>query len=199
MPLFFVGIGDDHEIRDLKLQDLRVQDTVYVHDNIVFGARLTGQGYKDLTVPVVLKMKEKGGKEKELARVAVKVDANGKKFKLDYKTTEVGRKHFIIEVEAPKSERGEKSPGSGNLRLERTIDIVDAKLTKVLYIEGQPRYEYRFVKSLLERENPDAKKNKSIELRVLLLDADPGLRAHRQKRSRRFPGHCAPSWSSMTW
>ncbi len=43
----------------------------------------------------------------------------------------------------------------------------------MLYIEGQPRYEYRFVKSLLERESPDAKKNKSVDLRVLLLDADP--------------------------
>jgi hypothetical protein len=174
VPLFFVGIGDDHEAHDLKLHDLQVEDTVYVHDRVVFEARLTGQGYKDLTVPVILKVKEKDGKEKELGREQVKVDASGKpvKIRLRYQPSEVGRKLFIVEVEAPKSDRPGKGPHPGNLRLERMVEVLDAKLTKVLYVEGQPRYEYRFIKSLLERESPDAKKNKSIELRVLLLDAD---------------------------
>jgi hypothetical protein len=174
VPLFFVGIGDDHEIRDLKLHDLQVDDTIYVNDRVVFEARLTGQGYKDVTVPVVLKVKEKDGKEKELAREQIKIDPSGKpvKVRLRYQSTEVGRKLYILEVDVPKSERSAKAPHPANLRLERTIDVLDAKLTKVLYIEGQPRYEYRFVKSLLERENPDAKKNKSVDLRVLLLDAD---------------------------
>ena len=174
VPLFFVGIGDDHEVRDLRLHDLQVEDTVFVNDRIPFEARLTGQGYKDLTVAVVLKVKEKDGKEKELARTAVKVDAAGKSVKvgLRHQPTEVGRKLYIIEVEMPKTDRPEKAPNPGALRLERTIDVMDTKLTKVLYIDGHPRYEYRFIKSLLERENQDAKKNKSVDLRVLLLDAD---------------------------
>src|SRR6202040_2397932 len=108
-----------------------------IHDRVIFEARLTGQGYKDVTVPVVLKFKDKDGKEKELSREHVKIDASGKsvKVRLVHRPAEAGR--------------------------------------KVFYIEGQPRYEYRFVKSLLERENQDAKKNKSVDLRVLLLDADP--------------------------
>src|SRR5439155_20623593 len=77
VPLFFVGVGDDHEIRDLKLHDLQVEDTVYVNDRVVFEARLTGHGYKNLTVPVVLKVKEKDGTEQELAREAVPADRNG--------------------------------------------------------------------------------------------------------------------------
>ena len=48
----------------------------------------------------------------------------------------------------------------------------ESKLIKVLYIEGSARYEYRFLKNLLERENQDKKKNRSMELKVLLLDAD---------------------------
>ena len=35
------------------LHDLQVEDSVYVNDRVVFEARLTGQGYTDLTVPVV--------------------------------------------------------------------------------------------------------------------------------------------------
>ena len=50
VPLFLVGIGDDHEVRDLKLHDLQVEDSVYVNDRLVFEARLTGQGYTDQRV-----------------------------------------------------------------------------------------------------------------------------------------------------
>jgi uncharacterized membrane protein len=175
VPLYLVGIGDDHEVRDLKLHDLLVDDVVYVNDRVVFEARLTGKGYKkDFSVPVVLKVKDKDGKEKELGRTMVKINPQGKaeRFKLIHQPKEVGRKHFIIEVEAPKSERGEKQPHPGNLRLERTIEVIDAKLIKVLYVEGQPRYEFRYVKYLLERESPDVKKNKTIELKTYLVDAD---------------------------
>ncbi len=176
IPLHLIGLGDDHEIRDLKLHDLVVDDVVYKDDKVVFEARLTGKGYKkDFTVPVILKVKDKDGKEKELGpRAMVKVNPEGKaeRFKLVYQPKEVGRKLFIIEVEAPQAERGEKQPHPANLRLERMIEVVDAKQIKVLYVEGQPRYEFRFVKFLLERESPDAKKNKSIELKTFSTDAD---------------------------
>jgi hypothetical protein len=176
VPLYFVGIGDDHEIRDLKLHDLLVDDIVYVNDRVVFEARLTGKGYKkDFSVPIVLKVRDKNGKEKELARTMVKVNPQGKaeRFKLIHQPKEIGRKMFVIEVEAPKADKGEKQPHPANLRLERAIEVVDAKQIKVLYAEGQPRYEYRYIKFLLERESPDAKENKSIELKTYLQDADP--------------------------
>ena len=68
VPLYFVGIGDDHEVRDLKLHDLQVEDIVYVNDRVIFEASLTGRGYKDMTLPIVLKVKDKDGNEIELAR-----------------------------------------------------------------------------------------------------------------------------------
>lgn len=176
VPLFFVGIGDDHQIRDLKLHDLQVEDTVFVGDRIIFEARLTGQGYKDVTVPVVLKLKDdKEGKEQEVAREMVRVDSTGKavKVRLRHQATEVGPKTYIVEVETPKIERPDKGPPPGQTRLERTIEVLDTKLVKVLYIEGTPRYEFRFIKSLLERESPNANKKKAIDLKVVLLDADP--------------------------
>ena len=36
VPLFLVGIGDDHEVRDLRLHDLQVEDNVYVNDHVIF-------------------------------------------------------------------------------------------------------------------------------------------------------------------
>lgn len=176
VPLYLVGIGDDHEVRDLKLHDLLVDDVVYVNDHVVFEARLTGKGFKkDEAVPVVLKIKDKEGNEKEVKRTSVKVNPQGKaeRFKLIFQPKEMGRKQFVIEADPPKTAAGEKQPHPGSLRLERAIEVVDAKVIKVLYVEGQPRYEYRYIKYLLERESPDAKKNKMIDLKTFLVDADP--------------------------
>lgn len=175
VPLFFVGIGDDHEIRDLKLHDLQVEDVVYVNDRIVFEAKLTGQGFKNLTVPIVLKVKEKDGREKEVGRTLATLDPSGKavKLRLQHQPTEVGRKPYIVQVELPKLEGSEKGLHPNNLKIERMIDVIDSKQIKILYVEGQPRYEFRYLKFLLEREALDAKKNKSIDLKVVLTDADP--------------------------
>jgi hypothetical protein len=190
VPLFLVGIGDNHEIRDLKLHDLQVDDTVFKGDRVMFECRLTGQGYKDLTVPVVLKVKEKDGKEKEVHRENVKVDPNGKsvKVRLKHQPMEIGRKLYIIEVEPPKVEGVEKPLPPGNLRLERYVEVIENRLIKVLYVEGMPRYEFRYVKYLLEREAPDAKnKLKSFDLKVVLLDADPDFPAQDKTALADFP------------
>lgn len=173
VPLFFVGIGDDHELRDLKLHDLQVEDTVYVNDRVVFEARLTGRGYRNLTVPVLLKERDKDGTEKELAREMVTVDPSGKpvRIRLRYQPDTAGEKLYIIEVVPPKEDEDKGGISYSNLRLQRTIFVQESKIIKVLYVEGGPRYEYRFIKSLLERERQDAKK-RTVELKVLLIEAD---------------------------
>jgi uncharacterized membrane protein len=55
------------------------------------------------------------------------------------------------------------------------------KPIRVLYVEGEPRWEFRFVKSLLEREN------KTVNLQVLLLAADVDWLAHDKTAIRQFP------------
>jgi uncharacterized membrane protein len=172
IPLFFVGIGDAHEVRDLHLYDLQVEDVVRVNDTLNFQAKLVGKGIKGTSVPVILKMREKDGKEVELGRKIVKVDEHSwSKFTLQHKPKQEGTKVFIVELEVPKKDPSDKTP-SGNRRLERTINVLENTLIRVLLVDGTPRYEYRFLKSLLERETVDENNNRSIELKVVLLDAD---------------------------
>jgi hypothetical protein len=171
VPLFFVGMGDSHEVRDLKLHDLQVEDVVYVKDTLIFEGRLTAQGYTDgRTVPVTLSEKLRDGTLKRLnAEERVTTDPQGKpvKFRLRYQPQEPGEKTFVIKVPKQVDEANED-----NNRLERTIFVRETRLIKILYIEGYARYEYRFVKNLLERESDVDKRNKTMDVRVLLLDAD---------------------------
>jgi hypothetical protein len=174
VPLFFVGLGDVHEDRDVRLHDLQVEDNVFVNDKVNFEARVTAKGYRDLTVPVTLREKLPDGREKEIDRTTVKVNPDGRpeKIRLRHQPTEPGEKQYVIQVEMPKVPPGEKGPPPENLRLQRTIYVQDAKTVKVLYVEGSARWEYRYIKSLFEREAVNAKGVKSVELKTLLLDSD---------------------------
>jgi hypothetical protein len=192
VPLFLVGLGDEHKVRSLKLHDLEVADVVYVNDWINFDARLTSPGYEG-TVPVVLKLREKDGTEKVLTnkerdkdgkeverevRTEVRLDPRGspQSVKLRYQADKPGEKVFVVEALPPPGMRGpEAKLDASDLRLQRSVLVQDMKTVKVLYIEGSPRYEWRFIKNLLEREEPGTKKVKSVELKVLLLDADEGF------------------------
>jgi hypothetical protein len=165
VPLFFVGIGDAHEVRDLKLHDLQAEDSVYVYDHLIFDFRLTGQGYTDLAVPVTLKDKATG---KVLDQKTVRVDPQGKpvKVRLTDTPTKPGERTYVIEVPVQPDEKDR----ADNNRLEHTVFVRESKLIKVLYVEGYARWEFRKVKWLLERESAIDPRNKTLDLKVLLLD-----------------------------
>ncbi len=180
VPLFFVGIGDSHEVRDVYLHDLQVEDSVYVNDKVVFEVRVTAQGYDRLTLPVVLREK---GKSEVLKREVVQVEG-GKtvKVRLVHQPTSPGGKVYEITVPV-QEDKVEKD----NNRIERPVFVHEARQIKVLYVEGYRRYEYHYVKTLLERESARIKGNKSIDLKVLLLEADPDFAVQDRSAISEFP------------
>jgi hypothetical protein len=167
VPLFFVGIGDSHEMRDLIVHDVQAEDSVYVNDRIVFKVQVTGKGYTDLDVPVRLyeKGKENG---KPLDEKHVKAGGQSQPVTLVHRPSEPGEKTYVIKVPLQKDESVPE-----NNRVEKRVYVLEAKIHKVLYIEQYPRYEFRFLKTLLERESNLTRGNKGIDLRVFLIDADP--------------------------
>jgi hypothetical protein len=165
VALYFLGVGDSHEVRDLYLHDLQAEDSIFVNDRIIFRVNLTAQGFKNLTIPVTLHEK---GKERVLFRKEVTVGDNGTvKVQLEHRPTEPGEKTYVVRVPVQPDEIDRD-----NNALEKTIFVRETKQVRVLYVEGYRRYEYQYVKTLLERESARLKGNKSIHLRVLLLDAD---------------------------
>jgi hypothetical protein len=166
VPLFFVGIGDSLELRDLILHDVQAADAVYVNDRLIFSVNVTGQGYTSLDVPV--RLYEKGKEDgKPLDEKHIKAGSKSQRVTLVHRPSVPGEKTYVIKVPV---QNDESSPD--NNRLEKSVFVLEAKIHKVLYVEQYPRYEYRFIKSLLERESALTRGNKGIDLRVLLIDAD---------------------------
>lgn len=181
VPLFFVGIGDAHETRDLFLHDLQVEDSVYVNDRLVFELRLTAAGYSSLTVPVTLHEK---GKDQVLDAKTVTIDPNSRtvRVRLTHRPSEAGEKVYVVRVPA----RADENDRDNNA-LERPVHVREARQIKVLYVEGYRRYEYHYLKSLLERESARVRGNKSVNLKVVLLDADADFAAQDRTALPAFP------------
>lgn len=175
VPLYTIGLGDVEPARDLELADLQVDEVAFVNDVIRFEARLLARGFVDPKTParpgagpqvnVLLKRSKPGSADLnaletvQTVRVPIPPDGKPQKIEISDRPTETGPIRYVVEVEAqPRELQAE------NNKIERTVDVRDEKL-KVLLVEGQPRWEFRYLKTYLERDE-------TIALSVVLQSAD---------------------------
>jgi hypothetical protein len=179
VPLYLVGVGDAWEPPDLALSDLQVEDVVTQGDNLVFTVRLTARGQVPPDpVTVILCEKrpnpndepQRAGDPGVLAQVTVNPDPSGNPVtvRLNYTPQTAGRKTFVLKVPPVPEE-----VTLANNRVERSVLVTKAQHVRVLYVEGRPRYDFRFAKVLFERESRRVTGENSFEVHVVLLGAAP--------------------------
>ncbi len=158
VQLHIVGLGSDAAARDLYLNDTTVDEVAFVGDPMVFKAKLRSFGYAGKKV--LLHLRKEGEKE-SLARHEVTIPADGQTtaVELPYTSADAGEFDFVLEIE-PQSDESNHT----NNAETRHVSVRGDKI-RVLLADGLPRYEFRFLKQLFERD-------KSIELSTLLQDAD---------------------------
>jgi len=166
VPLFTVGLGSAEPARDIELTELLVDDVVFVDDIVRFQAKLLARGFQGEKLVVRLKEQTAGSKDPKSARdlESVEVEAPGdgqsRRVELIHRPKQTGERTYVLEVE-----RRPRELQVDNNRIEREITVRKQKL-KVLLVESEPRYEFRYLKSFLERDE-------TIDLHVVLLSADP--------------------------
>ncbi len=171
VPLYLVGIGDVWEKPDLELMDLQAEDTITVGDRLVFDARLAARGQVPTDPLPIILYERVGGQLVERGRTTVTPNTAGIPVAVTVAHTpsEAGEKTFVLVAPTVPGE----SDVSNN-QLERTVLVTEARRLRVLYVEGYPRYDFRFVKVLLERESERSLGGKGVEIEVVLLDATKG-------------------------
>ncbi|MCY2925177.1 MAG: hypothetical protein NT031_07005, partial [Planctomycetota bacterium] len=142
VPLYIVPLGLEKP-KDVRLQSLIVPSAAFPKDKIVARLQLAGRGYDGLKTDLVATFDDK-----EIARLSVTITDEPK---------------FVeIPIEIPKDKKGQAKlafsvpvqPGEDNKannKLESELKIFDQKI-KVLYIEGKPRWEFRYLKVVLQRD-----------------------------------------------
>ncbi len=166
VPIYAVGLGSAEPARDVELTELLVDDVVFVDDAVRFQVKLAARGFA--ADPLRLRLLERDptsadpAVERELESIEVQAPADGapRKVELVHRPRATGPRSYIVQVDALPREIQ-----TANNRIERTVIVRKEKL-KVLLVDGEPRYEYRYVKNYLERDE-------TIDLGVVLLSSDP--------------------------
>ena len=166
VPLYPIGLGDPEAPRDIELSELMVDDVVFVDDLVRFQPKLVSKGYagQELTVHLRRKTPTPGNPDAvtdlETVKVTAPPDGQPTRVEIGHRPRETGPVTYVVEVDAkPREIRAE------NNRLEKLVNVREEKL-KVLYVDSEPRYEFRYLKTFLDRE-------KTINLNVVLQSSDP--------------------------
>lgn len=170
VPIFPVGIGLPRP-DDIRLQAVLVSDTVFPKDRVPVRVRLGSTGsYAGRTVDLTLK-----ADGRELDRKTVQLTGAAQMEELAF-VPEPGVGTMKLEVAvAPLA--GEAS--QENNRAERLVRVLDEKI-KVLYVEGKPRWEYRYLRAVLTRD-------RRLEVKFLLTEGDRDLANASDQFVARFP------------
>jgi len=166
VPIITVGLGDPDAPRDLELLELQVDEVAFKEDPIPFKAKLLSMGYEGR--PVTIRLLEQPDEtnpkaDRLLKELTVQAPADGTPLPLEivHLPEQTGDIRYVLEVEPQ-----EREIQLENNRIVRVVSVRDQKL-RALLVDGQPRYEYRYLKTFLERERA------TIDLHVLLLSSDP--------------------------
>jgi len=158
VQLHVVGMGSEAAAKDLYLNDTLVDEVAFVGDPMLFKPKVRAFGYSSQKIKLQL---HKEGDPAILAEREFVAPDDGEtaSVELSYASAVGGEFDFVLEV----AQQADETNRSNNSET-RHVSIREEKI-RVLLVDARPRYEFRFLKQLLERDT-------SIELSTLLQEAD---------------------------
>jgi len=158
VPLHIYGVGSS-EVGNLELKDVVIPETIFFDDTVAVPVRWRCRGFKQGSAEIVLTL---GGQVVARKNVALK---EGEDFReeLTFTPRKSGGGDEKTELKASLRYKGNETFSQDN-ELKRPVTMVDRKV-KILYIEGSPRWEYKFLQTALLRD-------RRVEAKFLLASAD---------------------------
>ncbi len=174
VPVFPVRIGSPVPPRDIEVGPVRAMENVFANDLIAVEADVQATGLTEPTAIELSLVDERS--HRIVAAQTVVLDPASPRVTVELRTKveQVGSTRFRVEAE----------PLPREITIDNNADhadvsVIDEKL-RLLYVEGYPRFEYRYLKNALLREQ-------TVRLSVLLLEADEQFVQEGTDPIRRFP------------
>jgi len=156
LPLFTVGIGSGEPPRDIAIAELDTSRVIYLGDEVHVTLDVKYDGYQGASAPARVLEGDRILAEKQ---VPFPDGRRRTPAELAFIPESVGTHKYAAMIPVQGGELIES-----NNRREFTVDVIDDKI-RVLYVEGEPRWEYRFLKNLLLRD-------KTMEINRIMLTRD---------------------------
>jgi hypothetical protein len=170
VPVFTVGIGDPVSPRDLSVASLLVDDVVRKGDEVLVSVGLKHSSMAGQRVRVTFRQDGK-----EIAAQTVMLAAGGQQeLEFSYRPEQAGA-HALQVSAAPLAGEVSRENNSRGTR----VRVVEKRL-RILYLEGSPRWEYRYLKNAILRDP-------TIQLGCLLMDSEPSNGGEGNLRITGFP------------
>jgi uncharacterized membrane protein len=144
LPVHTVGLGKEELAHDVEVEDVSLAASASAKARIAATVTLTQRGYAGQKVKLTVRDGEKALTEREITLAA---DGQIQAEPLFFPVGDAGVKSLAFSVE--------QLPGEENLAnnaVTRPILVSDAK-RRILYLEGEPRWEYKFIRRAEEEDS----------------------------------------------
>lgn len=145
-PVSTLCVGEEAAIKDVMLQDVSIPPYVYLHDRAQITAQIKSLGMEQEVTLKLMHVTDAGEKEVGTTTVAVKPGDDATIARIEFETQVAGLQHLSIRI-LPVS--GELT--ASNNQVDFNLDVRGEKI-HVLFVEGEPSWEYRFAKQALEAD-----------------------------------------------
>lgn len=170
IPIFPIGIGSQQLTRELKIEEVVVDPVAFVGDMLTFVVRLSAQGMPGELVTISVADKNDPSRILDERSITLPEQQVTREIRLQFRPEQIGEFDFQVKAEA-----GSPAPSDDQNLVLRKVKVLDATI-KVLYVQAYPRFQFRFLKMLLERQlkrSPTSGRDeKAFKLTTILQDAD---------------------------
>ena len=153
VPLWAITYGQSRgaaQARDASVVGFTAPDKVFLGNTVEIIGRVRLEGLSDREATVRLLVEQSDGGLAEVARRTVKPVENitEESVRFDWKSDSLGERKLVLEIDSVSGE-----VVLTNNKVSSFVDVVDGGL-RVLYLEGSPRVEQRFLRRVLS-SSPD--------------------------------------------
>ncbi|HWF84857.1 MAG TPA: glutamine amidotransferase [Vicinamibacterales bacterium] len=141
IPVFTVGVGRDHFAKDIQVTRVETPRTALKGTSLVVDVVLSQTGYRGQTVPLTV---EDDGRIVSTQDVTLPDNGEAATVKVPFTVTEAGPRTFRFSIPVQPGEEVTQN----NVR-DALIEVGDSR-EKVLYFEGEPRFEMKFIRRAVE-------------------------------------------------
>ena len=144
MPVFTVGVGRERLTRDIQISRVELPRRVLKGTSLVVDVIVTQTGYAGQTVPLSV---EDAGIVVSTQDITLPADGEAETVRVRFKAAELGPRVFTFRLPAQENEEVPQ-----NNQRDMLTEVYDER-QKILYLEGEPRFEAKFIRQATEPDD----------------------------------------------
>lgn len=143
IPVFPIGVGDESLTRDIQVSRVETPRMALKGTSLVVDVVVTQTGFAGQVLPLVV---ESEGRVVDTQDITMPRNGEAATIKVRFKVDEAGPRRFKFRIPEQPGEQVLQNNARENL-----IDVRDRRV-KLLYLEGEPRFEAKFVRQALDND-----------------------------------------------